>query len=204
MKYLFSILLIIFYVSHSNAENLANHCEVFNKEYNSEWTVDEDEESFLEEEVYVINKSKFTNILFKKIWSDTSRYHYGLDILFDKRSTNLCFEFNNFPFSIIIEEKEIFNIISRENENHLVFYIFVNANSGRVYTVTFNLDKRKEKPRFLGLALNDIEDHYQWFMDKLTLKNAIQFHKSLDYEEWIKLYWRGKWYHVEWYASDYN
>jgi len=204
MKYLISVILMLLFISGSNAEDLADHCEIYNKQYNPVWTVDDDDKYFLDEKVDVINKSKFKDISFKKIWSDTSPYHYGLDISFDKRSTNLCFEFNTFPYSILIEEKEILNTITKQYENHLVFYIIVNVGKGRVYTVSFNLNKRTEKPLFWGLALNEIENHYQWFLDKLTLQEAIQFHKNKNYEEWIKLYWRGKWYHVEWYASDYK
>ena len=116
MKYLFSILLITFYVSNSNAENLADHCNVYDKEYNPVWTVNENEKYFLDEKVHIINKTRFKEISFKTSSTDITMYHYGLDITFDKRSTNLCFEFNNFPYAILIEEKEIFNTISRENE----------------------------------------------------------------------------------------
>ena len=193
MKYLFSILLIFIFVSNSNAKNLADHCDIYNKEYNPVWTVDENEKYFLDEKVHIINKTSFKEISFKKIYTDITMYHEGLDITFDKRSTNLCFEFNTFPYSILIEEKEIFNTISRENENHLVFYIIVNVDTGRVYTISFNLDNRKEKPLFWGLALNEIENHYNWFIDKLTFKEAIELHGKI-YEGRVNLFWRGNKY----------
>ena len=66
MKYLFSILLITFYVSNSNAENLVDHCDIYDKEYNPVWTVDESEKYFLNEKVHVINKTSFKEISFKK------------------------------------------------------------------------------------------------------------------------------------------
>ena len=193
MKYLFSILLIIFYVSNSNAKNLADHCDIYNKEYNPVWTVDENEKYFLDKKVHIINNTSFKEISFKKIYTDITMYHEGLDITFDKRSTNLCFEFNNFPYAILIEEKEIFNTISRENEKHLVFYIIVNVDTGRVYTISFNLDNRKEKPLFWGLALNEIENHYNWFIDKLTYKEAKQLHGKI-YKGRVNLFWRGNKY----------
>ena len=193
MKYLISILLIIFYVSNSNAKDLTNDCDEIAKSNNIEWSVEEDGEWFLDEKVYVKNKTQFKEITFKKIWMHGYPL-FGLQISFKNRFHNLCFDSRTFPYGILIEQ----------NKNDLVFYVIANTGITRVYNISFNLKNFNEKPRLSFLSQTKIDIHYNWFVDKLTLKDAIQFHKSQNYEEWIKLYWRGKWYHVEWYASDYN
>ena len=72
MKYLFSILLIIFYVSNSNAKDLTNDCDEIAKSNNIEWSVEEDGEWFLDEKVYVKNKTNFKEITFKKSQSESA------------------------------------------------------------------------------------------------------------------------------------
>ena len=49
MKYLFSILLIIFYISNSNAEDLKNDCKEIAKLNNIEWGIGEDQERFIKD-----------------------------------------------------------------------------------------------------------------------------------------------------------
>jgi len=193
MKYLFSILLIIIYVSNSNAADKKYDCDEIAKLNNIEWSVEEDGEWFLDEKVYVKNKTNFKQISFKKIWMHGYPL-FGLQISFKDNFHNLCFDSRTFPYGILIEQ----------NKNDLVFYVIANTGITRVYNISFNLKNFNEKPRLSFLSQTKIDNHYNWFVDKLTLKDAIQFHKSLDYEEWIKLYWRGKWYNVEWYTSDYN
>ena len=191
MKYLFSILLIIFYVSHSNAADETYDCDKIAKYYEKEWGVDDI--NFLDEGTYLKNKTQFKDISFRRIWVyDTPLF--GLQISFKNRFHNMCFNDRTFPYGIIVEE----------NQNNLVFHVITNVGKNRVYSISFDLNKYNEKPSLSFLSQTKIDNHYNWFVDKLTLKDAIQFHKSQNYEEWIKLYWRSKWYHVEWYKSDYN
>jgi len=193
MKYLISIILIIFYVSHSNAKDLTNDCDEIAKSNNIEWGVDEDQERFLDEKIYVKNKTNFKQIYFKKIWFENYPL-FGLQITFKDRFHNLCFKRRTFPFGILIEEKQ----------NNLLFHVITNVGETIVHNVSFDLKNSKDKPRLSLLSQTKIDNHYNWFADKLTLKDAIQFHKNQNYEEWIKLYWKGKWYNVQWYKSDYN
>ena len=191
MKYLISILLIIFYASHSNAADETYNCDKIAKYYEKEWGIDE--ESFLDDGTFLKNNTNFKDITFNRIWIyDTPLF--GLHISFKNRFYNLCFDDRISLFGILIEEKL----------NNLVFHVITNVGKNRVYSISFDLKNTTEKPNLSFLSQTKIDNHYNWFVDKLTLKDAIQFHKSMDYEEWIKLYWRGKWYHVEWYKSDYN
>ena len=88
--------------------------------------------------------------------------------------------------------------------NNSRIYVITNIGFNIVYSVSFDLKNTNKKPKLSFLSETNKTPHYKWFVDKLTLKDAMKFHKSMNFEEWVELYWRGKWYHVEWYASDYN
>ena len=103
MKYLFSILLIIFYVSHSNAADETYDCDKIAKYYEKEWGVDDI--NFLDEGTYLKNKTQFKDISFRRIWVyDTPLF--GLQISFKNRFHNICFNDRTLPYGIIVEENQ--------------------------------------------------------------------------------------------------
>ena len=191
MKYLISILLIIIYVSNSNAADKKYDCDEVAKIYDTEWNVDD--VNSLDEGTFLKNKTKFKDFSFNRI-SIYDTPLLGLQISFKNRFYNICFDSRTFPFGIIVEEIG----------NNLVFYVITNIGFNIVYSVSFDLKNTNKKPKLSFLSETNETPHYKWFVDKLTLKDAMKFHKSMNFEEWVELYWGGKWYHVEWYASDYN
>ena len=178
-------------MSHSSASDETYDCDKIAKYYEKEWVIDD--ESFLNDGTYLKNNTNFKDFSLNRIWIyDTPLF--GLHISFKNRFYNLCFDDRISLFGILIEEKL----------NNLVFHVITNVGKNRVYSISFNLKNTTEKPNLSFLSQTKIDNHYNWFVDKLTLKDAIHFHKSQNFEEWIKLYWRGKWYHVKLYKSDYN
>ena len=191
MKYLFSILLILFYIANSSAADITYDCNKVAKMYDTEWHVEDI--NFLEEGTFLKNKTKFKDFSFSRIAVyDTPLF--GLQLSFKNRFHNICFNYRTFPYGIIVEEIG----------NNIVFYVITNIGYNIIYSISFDLKNTNKKPKLSFLSETNKTPHYKWFVDKLTLKDAMKFHKSMNFEEWVELYWGGKWYHVEWYASDYK
>jgi len=186
MKYLISILLIIIYVSNSNAADETYDCDEVAKIYDTEWNVDD--VNSLDEGTFLKNKTKFKDFSFNRI-SIYDTPLLGLQISFKNRFHNICFDSRTFPFGIIVEEIG----------NNLVFYVITNIGFNIVYSVSFDLKNTNKKPKLSFLSETNKTPHYKWFVDKPTLKDAMKFHKSMNFEEWVELYWGGKWY-----KSDYK
>lgn len=191
MKYILSLLLIIFNLSNSSNANEKYDCNKISKFYETQWSIDD--ANFLDEGTFFKNKTKFKDINFKRIWINNTPL-FGLQISFKNRFHNMCFDNRTFPLGILAEEID----------DNLVFFVITNIGRNIIYSVGFNLKKINENPKLSFLSETDENPHYKWFVDKLTLKDAIKFHKSIGYEEWIQLYWRGKWYNIEWNENDYN
>ena len=181
MKHLLSILLIIFYWTNPSTAEEIHDCDKIAEYYDTEWQVQN--VNFLDEGTFLKNKTKLKGFSFNRIAIyDTSLF--GMQISFYNRFHNICFNHRTFPYGIIIEKVK----------NNIVFYVLTNIGYNIIYSVSFDLKDTNKKPTLSFLKETKNTPHYKWFVDKLNLKDAMKFHKSMDFEEWVELYWRGKWY----------